>query len=151
MMLSINALSTKKRSRSNTTGRANTLMHSISLITGVFLTGIAVNGYASDYVPTGNAQYYNLNGGADYAMPAVQSNHDLTLGAGAELQGLAGCGSFNPAVSISNTINNFQSSVMGLGSSIIGSATSAVTSMPMYELQKTDPKLYNRKCIYIMS
>ena len=94
-------------------------------------------------MPVGSSTYYNLNGGAAYAAPAVTTDQTITIGPQVSFNSGVGCTGFNPAVAVSNTINNLKDSIQGLSSNIISSATSAVTSLPMYELSHSNPKLYN--------
>lgn len=100
-------------------------------------------GFALDIIPSNSNYYYQLGGGSDVSMPPVTDQQDITIGGDVNTDLGFTCDGFNPAVSISNTINNIESSIQGLSQSIIGSATAAVGSMPMYLLSKSDKDLYN--------
>ena len=106
------------------------------------MQAIAVNGFALDIIPSNSNYYYQLGGGSDISMPPVTNQQDITIGGGVHTNLGYTCG-FNPSVSISNTINDISSSVQGIKQGVIGSATSAVGSMPMYLLSKSNKDLYN--------
>lgn len=99
--------------------------------------------FALDIIPSNSNNYYQLGGGSDVSMPPVTDQQDITIGGDVNTDLGFTCDGFNPGVSISNTINNIKSSVQGLKQSIISSATSAVGSMPMYLLSKSNKDLYN--------
>lgn len=117
-------------------------MQAIKTISVLSFLCLSQPSFADSYVPVGNNQYYALNGGANYSMPPVKRDSELGVGAGIDT-GFSPCDSFNPAVSVNGTMNNMKDSVMGMQKNIINSATSAIGSLPLYELQKSDPKLYN--------
>lgn len=116
-------------------------MRGITVLLGIALISGTV--YADNLLPTKSYDYYQLNGGSDISMPPVSPTTSIDIGGNVDSNLGYTCDGFNPAISISNTINNIDSSLEGLNNSIIGSATSAVGSLPMYELEKMDPKLYN--------
>lgn len=118
-------------------------MRNITILLGITLmiSGSAV--FADSLLPTKSYDYYQLNGGSDISMPPVSPTTSIDVGGNVNSNLGYTCNGFNPAISISNTINNIGGSVEGLSKSVIGSATSAVGSLPMYELEKMDPKLYN--------
>jgi integrating conjugative element protein (TIGR03755 family) len=98
---------------------------------------------AADLIPEKSNYYYQLGGGSDISIPAVQTHTAITIGGDIHTNLGFSCNGFNPAISISNTINNLDNSVEGLSKSVIESATVAVGSLPMYALEKADPELYN--------
>ncbi len=100
------------------------------------------NSYA-DLMPTKPYEYYQLNGGSDLSMPPVQPSTLITVGGDVNSNLGYSCDGFNPAISISNTLNNIEGSMEGMAQNIINSATAAAGSLPMYELQKMDPGLYS--------
>ena len=53
------------------------------------------------------------------------------------------CGMYNPAISISNTLNDLADSVNNLTESVIANATGSLAEMPMYFLALANPTLYN--------
>ncbi len=52
-------------------------------------------------------------------------------------------GMYNPAISISNTLNDLENSVNNLTESLIANATGSLAEMPMYFLALANPTLYN--------
>ena len=73
---------------------------------------------------------------ASYAAPidlSVQAN----IGMGNQ------CGMYNPAISITNTLNDLADSVNNLTESVIANATGSLAEMPMYFLALANPTLYN--------
>lgn len=103
----------------------------------------AVSGYASDIIPEKSNYYYQLGGGSELNIPPIQSNTHLTIGGDIHTNLGYNCNAFNPSISISNTINNLETSVEGLSKSVIESATVAAGSLPMYALEKAMPEFYN--------
>ena len=118
-------------------------MRSITMILGTSILISTNCALAASLLPTKSYDYYQLNGGSDLSMPAVSPTTNIKVGGNINSDLGYTCTGFNPAISIANTINNISGSVEGLSKSIIGSATSAVGTLPMYELEKMDPKLYN--------
>ncbi|MCP3680716.1 MAG: integrating conjugative element protein [Gammaproteobacteria bacterium] len=116
-------------------------IYSLTLFATLLLAADAA--CASNLLPTDSDDYYALNGGSDIAMPPVNKNASIDVGGNVDSNLNYNCTGFNPALSVSNTINDIGSSMEGLEGSVISSATSAVGSLPMYLLEKTDPKLYN--------
>ncbi len=101
---------------------------------------------ASNLFPSSDsnsALYYQLGGGNSVPMPAVSDRVSLPIG----VQGNGGvgfsCGKFDPATSITNSLNDAADSVQNVSQNIMSNATSAIISFPMYKLAQADPKLYN--------
>ena len=108
------------------------------------LLGCLTSGaYALDIVPSNSNYYYQLGGGSDVSMPPVTTQQDITIGGDINTSLRFTCDGFNPAVTLSDTLNNIQSSLQGMQQSVINSATAAVGSMPMYLLAKSNKSLYN--------
>lgn len=102
--------------------------------------------FAADIIPTGNANnllYYKIGGGSDFALPPVQTTQTINLGANADLGAGYTCGAFNPVKSISDTLNNLQSSTDNIQQSILSNATGSIAEMPMYFLAQASPTAYN--------
>lgn len=99
--------------------------------------------FASDIIPSNSNNYYRLGGGADISIPPVSNQQSITLGADANTDLSYSCDGFNPAISVSNTINNMDNSLENLTQAVISSATGAIADMPMYVLEKASPELYN--------
>ncbi len=113
----------------------------------VFLIGLTpLMAGAATIIPTQdeiNHLYYLIGGGSDYGPPPVPYSTPINLSVKADL-GLGNqCGMYNPALSISNTLNNLQDSVNNLTENIIANATGSITEMPMYFLALANPTLYN--------
>jgi integrating conjugative element protein (TIGR03755 family) len=118
-------------------------MRSIIISLSFSLVLVSQTIFADSLLPTKSYDYYQLNGGSDISMPSVSPTTSIDVGGNVNSNLGYTCNGFNPAISISNTINNLSGSIEGLDKSVIGSATTAVGSLPMYELEKMDPKLYN--------
>ena len=99
--------------------------------------------YAMDIIPSNSHYYYQMGGGSDVSMPPVTDQQNITLGGDMNTNLGFTCNGFNPSVSLSNTINNIEESTQGLQQNVVNSATSAVGSMPMYLLSKSNKDLYN--------
>lgn len=113
------------------------------IIASCLLIMAAQSSFALNIIPSDSGNYYELGGGSDITMPPVTRNEDITIGANANSNLGYDCDGFNPAVSIANEFNNMKNSIEGLSQSVIGSATSAIGSLPMMALEKADPELYN--------
>lgn len=101
--------------------------------------------FASNIIPVGNennAFYYKIGGGSDFALPPISDTNKITLDTNTNLGMGNSCGSYNPAISISNSINSLKDSVDNLKKDIIMNATASVILMPGYELAKRNPSLY---------
>ena len=118
-------------------------MKKLNSVIGIALILFGTHTWADSLLPTKSYGYYQLNGGSDISMPPVSPTSSIHVGGNVHSNLGYTCNGFNPALSISNTINNIGGSIEGLKKSVIGSATTAVGSLPMYELEKMDPKLYN--------
>ena len=111
----------------------------------ILLSMTTLSGYA-DIVPTGgdnNTLYYKMGGGSDFALPPVQDTQTINLNANSNLGPGFMCGAFNPALSISNALNNLKNSEDNIEQSILSNATGSLIAMPMYFLAQADPTLYN--------
>ncbi len=111
----------------------------VGLVSACCLAGVA-----SGLIPLKSANYYRLNGGSDLALPPISDGADFEVGGNVDANlGLSSCYNFNPALSISHTIGDLSQSIEGISGTLINNVTSAAMQMGMYELEKTDPKLYN--------
>jgi integrating conjugative element protein (TIGR03755 family) len=97
---------------------------------------------AMDMIPANSNTYYPLGGGSDISIPPVTNQQDITLGGHLNSNLSYSC-TFNPAVSIANTISHISDSIQGIQQNVIASATGAVASLPMYLLSKSNKDLYN--------
>ena len=112
------------------------------LIILVILNNVA---YASEIIPVGNDNnqfYYKIGGGSDFSLPPVSDTNTIALNSNANLGLGNSCGSFNPALSIANTLNELKDSVDNIENSILVNATGALISMPMYLLAQANPSAY---------
>ena len=88
-----------------------------------------------------NHFYYQIGGGSDYTLPAAPYATPIDLSVQANL-GLGNqCGMYNPAISISNTLNDLADSVNNFTESLIANATGSLAEMPMYFLSLANPTL----------
>ena len=92
---------------------------------------------------TNSALYYQLGGGNSVPMPAVSDRVPLPMGVQGNASVGFSCGKFNPAMSVTNSLNDAEDSVQNISQNIMSKATSAIISFPMYKLAQADPKLYN--------
>lgn len=107
---------------------------------------VAISTWASDIIPTGDANntlYYQIGGASDFMPPPVSDTQTINLGANANL-GLGNtCGAFNPALSMTNTLNNLQQQAENIEQSVLSNATGSLVEMPMYFLAQADPTAYS--------
>jgi len=115
-------------------------------ILSCLLLACCASAYASDIIPIGNDNnqfYYSIGGGSDFALPAVSDTTTIHLDTSTNLGMGLSCGAFNPALSISNSINDLKDSAGNLEQSIIASATGSLVQLPMYLLAQANPTAYN--------
>ena len=99
---------------------------------------------ASPIIPTNlDHFYYQIGGGSDYHPPASSYATPIDLGVNANISMGNQCGMYNPAISITNTLNDLEDSVNNLTESVIANATGSLAEMPMYFLALANPTLYN--------
>jgi integrating conjugative element protein (TIGR03755 family) len=107
--------------------------------------GSSVNALADNIVPIGNDNnvlYYKIGGGHSFSLPPVAGTDTIHLDTNTNLGLGYSCSAFNPALSISNTLNDLKSSAENLSRDIVSNATGSLIMMPMYELAKSNPTLY---------
>jgi integrating conjugative element protein (TIGR03755 family) len=102
--------------------------------------------YASNIVPMGqgnNQLYYKIGGSNDFAFPPVSSTRTTLLNTNTNLGIGMSCGMNNPALSITNSINDLKSSADNLEQNVVSSATGSLIQLPMYFLAQANPTAYN--------
>lgn len=113
----------------------------------VFIVGLTpLMAGASSIIPTdwnSNMTYYRIGGGSDYGLPPAPYATPIDLAVHADLSLGQQCGMYNPALSISNTLNDLEDSVNNLTENLIANATGSIAEMPMYFLALANPTLYN--------
>ena len=101
------------------------------------------NPYAS-LLPTQSNYYYQLGGAADNYIPAVNHDQTVALGGNANMDfGIMNCTLYNPVVSMTNTLNDLKTSVMGMPEGMISNLKGSVAGYPLYKIQQAMPGLYN--------
>lgn len=99
--------------------------------------------FAIDIIPSNSGDYYRLGGGSNISMPAITNQQKITIGGEINTNLGYSCTGFNPAISITNTLNNMKESIQGIQDNLLQSATSAIGTLPMYLLKKANPDAYN--------
>ena len=120
------------------------LMANILLL--IATAAVIPNTYATDIIPTGNNNnmlYYKVGGGSDFALPPVQNTQTINLNADADLGAGYTCGAFNPAQSITNSLNDLKDSTDNIEQAVVSNATGSISEMPMYFLAQASPTAYN--------
>jgi len=87
--------------------------------------------------------YYQLGGGQSLRLPTFQDQAHYPFGASAAYDGGYNCQAFNPAVSLTETVNQLQDSLSNAKAAVITNLTAAVGHLPMYLLARANPTLYN--------
>ncbi len=96
-------------------------------------------------IPIGNDNntlYYKIGGSDGFSLPATSNTDTIHLDTSTNLGLGYSCSAFNPALSISNSLNNLKDSAENLTRDIVTNATGSLIMMPLYELAKTNPTLY---------
>ncbi len=102
--------------------------------------------YAADIIPIGhnnNRLYYKIGGGNDFALPPVSGTRTTVLNTNTNLGMGYSCSAYNPALSITNSINDLRNSSENLEQNIVASATGSLVQLPMYLLAQANPTAYN--------
>jgi integrating conjugative element protein (TIGR03755 family) len=100
--------------------------------------------YSNELIPDAeSALYYKSGGGEDVPLPAFYETSYLPLNVEANVGLGFNCGAFNPAASLTNSLNQIKSSFLAVKEQVLSNATGAVTEFPLYELSRVDPNLYN--------
>jgi integrating conjugative element protein (TIGR03755 family) len=105
-----------------------------------------ITAYASDIIPMGhsnNRLYYKIGGGNDFTLPPVSNTRTTVLNTNTNLGIGYSCGAYNPALSITNSINDLKDSANNLEQNIVSSATGSLVQLPMYLLAQANPTAYN--------
>lgn len=110
------------------------------LIVGMLIATQSIAGL----MPTKSDYYYKLGGDSDVFIPPINHDHRVVIGGdiNADL-GLMNCSLYNPAISVSNTLNNLKDSVSGMPEGVISNLKGSIAGFPLYKLQQAMPGLYN--------
>lgn len=106
---------------------------------------LSINSHASNVIPIGsdnNVLYYKMGGATDFTLPPQSNTETMHLNTHANLGLGYSCSAFNPALSITNSMNDLNDSINNLPRDLIMNATASLVMMPMYELAKSNPTLY---------
>lgn len=106
------------------------------------LTTIIMPLYALDIIPSDSHYYYDMGGGSLFSNSSSSTSESITLG-GTSSTNLGYSCDFNPAISMTNAMEDIENSPEALSEEILGAATTAIGSFPMYVLEKASPELYN--------
>ncbi len=117
---------------------------SVSICIGLILINYPIKNTYADLIPAGNSSlYYKIGGGQPVPIPAYSGAQSVPL----NVEGSVGlgynCGAFNPASSITNSLNGIQNSFQNIQQNVIYNATAAITQFPLYAISRADPSLYN--------
>ncbi len=110
-----------------------------------FPIALCMNAMANNIIPIGNDNnvlYYKIGGSNGFSLPPTSGTDTINLDAKTHLGMGYSCSAFNPALSISNSMNDLKSSAENLTQDIVTNATGSLIMMPMYELAKSNPTLY---------
>lgn len=112
----------------------------------IFLIASNVTVYAADIIPIGhsnNRLYYKIGGSHDFALPPISDTRTTVLSTNTNLGIGYSCNAYNPALSITNSINDLKDSTNNLEQNIVSSATGSLVQLPMYLLAQANPTAYN--------
>ncbi|NOU21842.1 MAG: integrating conjugative element protein [Methyloglobulus sp.] len=87
--------------------------------------------------------YYQIGGAKAVSAAANPSACSITLGGNLDLSHIYSCGNFSPIAGITNILNNAKGQVMSVYGGLISAATSAISSLPAYIMQRAAPGLYD--------
>src|SRR5690242_18352581 len=98
-------------------------------IVSALLIASSITTYASDIIPIGhsnNKLYYKIGGSNDFALPPVSDTRTTVLNTNTNLGIGYSCSAYNPALSITNSINDLKDSTNNLKQNIVSSATGSL-------------------------
>jgi hypothetical protein len=84
-----------------------------------------------------------LGGGLDIPMPANENTTSIPLNVESNIGLSYNCGVFDPKLSITNSLNDIESSFQNIEQSIVQNATSAIAEFPLNAIARADTNLYN--------
>ncbi|MFA6094274.1 MAG: integrating conjugative element protein [Candidatus Paceibacterota bacterium] len=87
--------------------------------------------------------YYQIGGAQAVSAPANTNSQTSTLQGSLDLSHIYSCGNFNPISGLANVLNNAQGQVMAAYNGLLTAATSAISSLPAFILQRAAPGLYD--------
>lgn len=101
--------------------------------------------------PSGHAQaptedglwYYEIGGADPVSLPAAPRNERVRLGGSAELRLGYSCGTFDPVVAVSNSLNDIGAGVDDVVNAMTAAASNAIAALPALILQRANPGLYD--------
>nr|WP_242604769.1 integrating conjugative element protein [Legionella busanensis] len=93
--------------------------------------------------PEKSEYYYQLGGGSDVYVPAINHTEKVTIGGQIGVDGVLNCATFNPVVTIGNSFNGIKDKIAGVPASLIDGLKGGVAGYPMYKLSQSMPALYN--------
>lgn len=101
-------------------------------------------GYCADGSPARDSRwYYEIGGAQAVTAPANANTASTTLQGSLDLSRIYSCGNFNPISGLSNVLNNAQGQVMSAYNGLITAATSALSALPAFIIQRASPGLYD--------
>ena len=115
-----------------------------TFVTSLLIVTLATQSYAN-IIPIGgesNKFYYRVCG-SNFSMPPVSDTRTTLLDTSSNLGLGYSCGAYNPALSITNSINNLKDSADNLEQNIVSNATGSLIQLPMYLLAQANPTAYN--------
>nr|WP_018878688.1 integrating conjugative element protein [Thioalkalivibrio sp. ALE28] len=115
-----------------------------SLIAAATCVALAGPGTAQALVPSEDGIWYYEVGGAEPISNAPNPTVTTTrLAFGAEASAGYSCGSFDPLLSIENTLNEVAQGMEDMVDQMVQAATNAIASLPAMVLQRSNPGLYD--------
>lgn len=94
-------------------------------------------------IPSNSSTYYRIGGASDLLIPPVSSVKRIKLGANINGSLMPSCSSFNPTITLKNSLNNINDSFNGLPSDIIVGLTAAVQGFALAKIQQTMPDTFD--------
>ena len=94
----------------------------------IFIVGLLIATQSiAGLMPTKSDYYYKLGGDSDVFIPPINHDHRVVIGGdiNADL-GLMNCSLYNPAISVSNTLNNLKDSVSGMPEGVISNLKGSI-------------------------
>lgn len=107
------------------------------------LLAVSSSSFAGLIPDNKNGFYYQLGGGQDIPLPAYLDTQTVPLSVDGSIGLGYNCGSFNPKLSITNSLNNIKNSFQNMANSVVKNATAAIAEFPMYELNRANSDMYD--------
>jgi integrating conjugative element protein (TIGR03755 family) len=99
--------------------------------------------WANTFIPNNSTFNYRIGGASSLYVPAVSNVKKYKLGASINGSLLPTCGNFNPAVTITNSLEDIKNMFSGIKTSMVSNLTYAAQGYALAKLQQSLPGIFD--------